>query len=53
MRITKTSQRLIVIDIRNQVAHIERAINDGDQKLVDELASQLGATAFQLNTDQI
>lgn len=52
MKITKTSQREILKDIRNQLVWITQAINDGDQELVDALASQLGATAFLLNTDQ-
>jgi hypothetical protein len=53
MTTTKTAQREIVKDIRRQLVWIEQAIKDGDQELVDALASQLGATAFLLNTDQI
>lgn len=48
MKITKTAQRAVLKDIRNQLKWIEEAIKDGDQNWVDAYANQLSATALNL-----
>jgi hypothetical protein len=50
-KITKTSQRAILKDIRRQVRWIEQAIKDGDQGWIDQYANQLGATALSLHSE--
>jgi hypothetical protein len=50
-KITKTSQRAILKDIRRQVRWIEEAIKEGDQDWIDQYANQLGATALSLHSE--
>jgi hypothetical protein len=50
-KITKTSQRAILKDIRRQVRWIEEAIKEGDQGWIDQYANQLGATALSLHSE--
>jgi hypothetical protein len=53
IKITKTSQREIVQDIRKQLRWIEEAIKNGDQNWIDQYANQLAATANSLHSDSM
>ena len=50
-KITKTSQRAILKDIRRQVRWIEEAIKEGDQGWIDQYSNQLAATAGSLHSE--
>lgn len=50
-KITKTSQREILKDIRRQLRWIEEAIKEGDQDWIDQYSNQLAATAGSLHSE--
>lgn len=52
-KITKTSQREILKDIRRQLVWVEQAIKDGDQDWIDQYALQLCGTASLLHSDRV
>lgn len=51
VKITKTAQRAVLKDIRNQLKWIEQAIKDGDQNWIDVYSDQLSATAMELHSE--
>lgn len=51
MKVTKTSQRDIVKDIRRQLRWIEEAIKNGDQDWIDQYANQLAGSASLLHSE--
>ena len=53
MKITKTAQRAILKDIRNQLQWIEQAIKEGDQEWIDIYANQLAATGGSLHSESM
>jgi hypothetical protein len=51
VKITKTAQRAVLKDIRNQLKWVEQAIKDGDQNWIDVYSDQLSATAMELHSE--